>query len=287
MGVPTVIAGSAIALSLVSGLPLEGQGQDFPLSGMPWPVQTLREYGGFVAPVYEGWYHNEDGGYSLVFGYFNLNSEEVVEIPLGPDNFIQPREFDGMQPTHFDPIPKNGFMRHWGVFTVRVPEDVGDRRVVWTLRHRGRTWEIPGHISSPHYILDEIAIEGRNPLEGTLAPVLKFAPGDPGVRGRNGIITGPLEAKVGIPLSLSAWVDPDPRPGGLVWWFKHQGPGEVVFSPQESPFQGGAGEVEVTTMATFSESGEYILRLQAVEDANTLQFHCCWTNGYVKVSVIP
>ena len=35
------------------------------------------------------------------FGYSNLNKDRVVEIPLGPDNFITPKEYDGRQPTSF------------------------------------------------------------------------------------------------------------------------------------------------------------------------------------------
>ena len=37
-----------------------------------------------VAPVYEGWQHNPDGSYSMVFGYLNRNYEEEVDIPLDP-----------------------------------------------------------------------------------------------------------------------------------------------------------------------------------------------------------
>src|SRR6202035_3497769 len=41
-----------------------------------------------VAPVFEGWEHNPDGTYSMVFGYLNRNFEEEVDIPLGPGNTI-------------------------------------------------------------------------------------------------------------------------------------------------------------------------------------------------------
>ena len=36
-----------------------------------------------VSPVYEGWYPNPDGTFTLSFGYFNRNTEEVVEIEIG------------------------------------------------------------------------------------------------------------------------------------------------------------------------------------------------------------
>lgn len=276
-----LVGGSiAVALTWLGAAPVEAQQV---LEGTEWNVAVIRESGQPVAPVFEGWYENEDGTFSLVFGYHNLNTEEAVDIPLGPANFIEPSRYDGMQPTRFDPIPKNGARRHWGVFTVQVPADFGNQQVVWNLRHRGRTWQIPGHIRSDNYILD--AVEAR--ARGTSAAVLKFNRRGPGVRGRDGMVTGPLSATVGVPLPLRVWVNPDPRPQNLVWWFKHQGPGEVAFTPQETRIEGGQGDVQVTAAAIFSEPGEYILRVKAVEQIADIEFHCCWTNGYVKVSVAP
>ena len=95
-------------------------------------VQFLRPSGGPVIPIFEGWYQHPDGSYELSFGYFNVNAEELLEIPLGPNNFIEPKEFDGLQPTTFLPIPE-GDRRHWGVFTVPVSADFGNQDVVWTL----------------------------------------------------------------------------------------------------------------------------------------------------------
>ena len=53
-----------------------------------------------VAPFFDGWYANPDGTISLSFGYSNLN-KTTVEIPLGPNNLITPKEYDGRQPTSF------------------------------------------------------------------------------------------------------------------------------------------------------------------------------------------
>ena len=85
-----------------------------------------------VTPVYEGWYENPDGTFSLSFGYYNRNFEEVVEVPLGEGNRMEPAVLVGAQPTRFHPS------RHWGVFTVTVPADFGDQAVVWTLERAGR-----------------------------------------------------------------------------------------------------------------------------------------------------
>ena len=92
-----------------------------------------------VTPAFEGWYINPDGSFTLSFGYYNRNFEEVVEIPLGFENRIEPAEYDGIQPTYFEN------RRQWGVFGVRVPADFGDGRVEWTLWIRGQEFMVPGH----------------------------------------------------------------------------------------------------------------------------------------------
>ena len=52
------------------------------------PLSPPRDAGQTVTPAYEGWYPNEDGTFTLSFGYFNRNKEEILEIPVGPNNFI-------------------------------------------------------------------------------------------------------------------------------------------------------------------------------------------------------
>ena len=67
---------------------------------LPRPLSPQPEESNRVAPFFDGWYANPDGTISFSFGYSNLN-KETVEIPLGPDNFITPKEYDGRQPTSF------------------------------------------------------------------------------------------------------------------------------------------------------------------------------------------
>ena len=71
-----------------------------------------------------------------------------------------------------------------------------------------------------------------------------------------------------------------------VTWFKHAGPGPVVFSSHTEPI----AEIEgmATTTATFEQPGEYVIRVRAdtfgrIDSSAGNQ--CCWTNGYVKVTV--
>ena len=59
-------------------------------------IALLRPDGGPVIPIFDGWFENPDGTYDLCFGYFNVNTEEILELPIGEDNFIEPIEFDGI-----------------------------------------------------------------------------------------------------------------------------------------------------------------------------------------------
>src|SRR6185503_5361971 len=56
------------------------------------PLAPVAPSGQTATPAFEGWYRNADGTYSLSFGYFNRNTNEVLNIPVGPENFISPGE---------------------------------------------------------------------------------------------------------------------------------------------------------------------------------------------------
>ena len=73
-----------------------------------------------------------------MFGYFNRNYEEILDIPIGPSNRIEPGPPDQGQPTHF--LPR----RQTGVFAAVVPADFGDQRLTWTLTAHGEVISIPG-----------------------------------------------------------------------------------------------------------------------------------------------
>ena len=254
-------------------------------------VQLLRPSGGPVVPIFEGWYRNPDGTFELSFGYFNVNTEETLEIPLGPENFIEPPGFDGRQPTVFEPVPDQD-RRHWGAFTVTVPADFGDRDVVWSLHVRGQTLTVPGRLTSPAYELAGWEFPGRS----SVSPLLRLAPGGPAGRGPRGITGQARQAKVGMPLDLTAWVARDAgaeeheRPINIKW-FKHQGPGDVTFTERTAEVEPDAwaqeGGAKVATAVSFSEPGDYLLRLLAFNVIRDFEFHCCWTNGFVPVTVAP
>ncbi len=250
------------------------------------PLSPVRDAGQTVTPAFEGWYPNPDGTFTLSFGYYNRNREETLDIPIGTNNFLEPGGVDQGQPTRFHP------QRHWGVFTVRVPADFGDRRLIWTLVNRGQTFAIPGYLHRD-WLLDA----NRNPATGNTPPDVRFEAGGEAGTAPDGITVGPLAAVVGRPLTLTVWVTDDEVPSSslfgqesdpiVLMWFKHRGPGEVQFTDAEPGVDVADGGRSMTT-ASFSAPGDYVLRVRANDySGNVAGGHaqCCWTNGYVKVTV--
>ena len=81
----------------------------------------------------EGWFTNADGTRGFLVGYYNRNSKQELDVPIGPDNRIEPGGPDLGQPTHFLPR-RNRF-----VFKVHVPKGWGDKEMIWTLTTHGKT----------------------------------------------------------------------------------------------------------------------------------------------------
>jgi hypothetical protein len=276
---------------VVLALALLFAGAAAPVGAQEMPLRPRTGQGLTVTPAYEGWYENGDGTLSLSFGYHNRNLDEVVEIPLGPRNHIEPAEFDGFQPTRFEP------QRHYGVFAVRVPADFDpEAKIYWTLEVHGQELRIPGHVR-PEWKIDAIAGEAGS---GNTPPVLTFEEGGQEAVGPAGALGKPRLATVGQPIEITVWAHDDGRAstsvasGGreavpvALTWFEHQGPGAVVFgSPTASvPAAGGSA----TTTATFEAPGEYVLRVRANDASGVAtagHAQCCWTNGFLRVTVSP
>src|SRR5262245_57558246 len=156
-----------------------------------------------ISPVYEGWEQNADGSFDLIFGYFNRNWSEQIDVPVGMGNSIEPGSPDQGQPTHF--LPR----RNQFVFRVRVPKDFGNRELVWTLTSNGKTEKAYGSLK-PDYVINATVMAanfgaggqtGTMPdLAGNVAPVLKVE----GERVRR--------VKVGEPVSLIAVATDDGKP---------------------------------------------------------------------------
>ncbi len=249
------------------------------------PLEPLRDSGQSVTPAYEGWFRNADGTISLLVGYFNRNLNETVDVPVGPDNHIDPGGPDRGQPTHFL------VHRHWGVFTIVVPGNFPEKQLTWTLVSHGRTMTVPMTLHQDYEVapLKDAAL-------GNTPPVVQIDGAGPKLQGPPRGIAATIAARAGQAITLAASLTddnvPDPRrPAGAtplsVSWMQFRAPagGAIVFSAPKSAVAAAGGKA--TTIATFSSPGEYVVRLQAndVSGDGGGGFQCCWTSALIKVSV--
>ena len=261
-----------------------------------------------VIPFMEGWYANDDGSVTVSFGYHNRNEADIF-IPLGEDNRIEPSVLDGMQPE----IYYSG--RHTGVFGVIVPESMQDDSIWWHIK-TGELEElsVPGGRGSEAYELDR-----RPRPQGSVQPYIWFGSEYQG-SGPEGVLASEI---VSITLNEAATIevqteDPSERDptnplfakplDTRVIWYKHQGPGEILFSEHPStpfdtdPTRSTRGMIPVAdarvivsegkgparVVARFSEPGEYMIRARldnwASSDSDGLD-QCCWSNAFQRVRV--
>jgi len=272
--------GAAAALALLAGWTLVGAAQD------ALPLGPSRERGASITPAYEGWFTNPDGSFSMLLGYYNRNSRETIDIPIGPNNHIEPGPPDQGQPTFFEAG------RQWGVFVVKVPKDFGTKAVTWTIVANGEKQSIPFTLNKGYPIAPykEIGM-------GNAPPVLAFSPGGPKFTGPPTAVASTYTGTVGKPVEISIWAD-DPKGsdqegrGGRgpamianLSLHKFRGPGQVTFERARMMVT-KPGEPTVAK-ATFTAPGEYLLRVQANDESGEGGggFQCCWTNTYVKATI--
>jgi hypothetical protein len=268
----TALAAALLAVSAVAQVPQTSQ----------LPLEPVRERGQSVTPSFEGWYRNPDGTFTLLMGYFNRNLKETLDIPVGPNNRIEPGGPDQGQPTHF--LPR----RNWGVFSVTVPADFGSRTLTWTLVSNGMTNSIPLTLV-PAYAIEPL----KDRASGNTPPVLRFGKDGQPQGGPPRSIAATLTAAVGQPFTFTFFATDDARqareadganPPLTIFLSKHRGPGTVTFA-EDRPKVGDDGTV--TAVATFGAPGDYVLRVQANDRTGEGGggFQCCWTNVHVKVTV--
>ena len=261
-------------------------------------MEPLKDSGLNVYPAFEGWFQNKDGSYTLLIGYYNRNKKQILDVPVGPQNRIEPGGPDQGQPTHFL------VGRGWGTTAIKVPKDFGDKKLTWTLTTNGKTVSIPFGLTKGYQIepfLD--AAMGNTP------PTIKFEDNAAG-------ITGPpmplaqafaVSGTVGVAIPLSVIITDDgpedtptgggaaagggaggqpPRPRLSVTMSKFRGPGDVKFD-NARPAVGKDGRA--TANATFSAPGEYFVRVEGNDSSGVGGggFQCCWTTAYFKISVKP
>src|ERR1044072_6295382 len=149
------------------------------------PLDPLRERGASVTPAFEGWFTNADGSFSMLHGYYNRNSKEPLDIPIGPNNRVEPGALDQGQPTHFE------VGRQWGVFVIKVPKDFGTKAITWTIVSNGEAQSIPFTLNKCYPIspFKELGM-------GSQPPVLAFSQGGAKVPGPPVTVSARLTAAV-------------------------------------------------------------------------------------------
>ncbi len=246
-----------------------------------------------IAPVYEGFWRHDDGAIDLWFGYYNRNWEEEIDVPVGPENHMDPGGPDLGQPTHFFP------RRSQFVFKVTVPADFGDNEIVWSLTSNGVNEKAYATLR-PEYMVDETVMmanfgaggqTGFHPdMIGNMAPELTLetpptmtvSAGEPVTLSAVAADDGkPAPRSIPVALIGTSHFVPNSATGLRLSWFRYRGPGEVVFDPPQtkvwqdhrdggnSPWSTGWETPRVpddnrwTVQATFSEPGTYVLRALA------------------------
>jgi hypothetical protein len=276
----------AVCAVMLSVPALSAVGVQRTLDPQTFDPNAMYKTGQNIAPAFDGWIVNPDGTFDMVFGYMNRNWEEQPDVPIGPNNNIEPGGPDRGQPTHFFP------RRNRHVFRVRVPKDFGEKELVWTLVVNGIVERAYATLK-PDYVLEPVVMThnegGGTPREaGENTPPVVRLEGD-----------AQRTAKVGEPLSLNAFVSDDgllkPRPaprlspglqpgwstaaGLRVAWFVYRGAGTVTFDPEQfkvyadikgnSPFAPGwtpplvPADGKYSVKVTFGAPGTFVIRVMA------------------------
>jgi hypothetical protein len=311
------------------------------------PLEPLGNRGEALFPYLEGWYTNPDGTASFLLGYMNRNTKQSFEIPIGPNNRIEPGAPDQGQPTVFNTGRNNR------MFTITVPKDFGNKKITWTLVANNIKQSVTFWQNPPYFVEPFIATG-----TGNTPPTIKID-GGPDHSGPPRGIAKTYVATVGQPLTLTVWaadkgntieLDPNPpqRGGGRggggragadagrggaaadagrggaapdagrggaadagrggaaaggrggrggaaagppavvqIAWARYRGPAGIKVADERLPITDRAGQT-VSTTATFSQPGEYWLRVNATEgggEGGGGSGQCCTTSALVRVNV--
>jgi len=103
----------------------------------------------------------------MVFGYLNRNYKEELNIPIGPNNQIEPTTLPQTQPTYFY------IRRHRFLFRVPVPKDWGKKDVVWTITSNGKTEKAYGNLVPEQAMDADVIVHNRGGSPGP-APTIEI-----------------------------------------------------------------------------------------------------------------
>jgi len=238
-----------------------------------------------VQPAFEGWSRNDDGTFTMHFGYMNRNWVQELSIPIGPNNTVEPGGPDRGQPTFFYTRTQRN------LFGVVVPKDWGKKEVIWTLTVNGKTekaygwlqpeWEIDpaggaatGGQTSPELKGNKpptFAIDAASTVAVGQAMQLTSMVTDDGIpkpaaakKPAVGQETPPglvasNDTPVNLPQLAPARRDAPAGGGGVrgpfVTWMVYRGPASAMFESRNIPVKDG----KAPTSVSFSVPGEYVL----------------------------
>ena len=272
-----------------------------PLAGaQPTPYNLKYRTGQTVQPIFEGWSRKADGGFTMHFGYFNRNFVEEVHVPVGPDNHFEPGVPDTGQPTFFYP------RAHRRVFSIDVPSDFGDRRLVWNLTTQGETLRAIGWLeptwqtaarsaggrrlgpeaarnTAPEIDVDApaaVALQDGATLVARVTddglPVVReidpnrprTGSNDPPTLQRGPDDIEPPQNVLDVPNRRGSGVQ-QPRIRGLrVSWIVWRGPAGVSFEPAATV---AVEDGQAAVTAAFTAPGDYVLRATANDNLLTTE----------------
>ena len=185
---------------------------------------------------------------------------------------------------------------------ITVPAEMAGTEVIWTLKHAGYEYSIPGRATSTTY---ELSDDGAALAHSSLRFGLKWMGWNQPTMKE--LLLERLSTSVGKPLTLSAFAqdrsnrDAYPENNeffhyqiGAEWIF-HQGPAAPDFSQafitgeervkQSGTEVGPEDWTKVQTEVTFWEPGDYLIRLRVdnfLAPDSRFDYMCCWSNAFVQ-----
>jgi len=188
-------------------------------------AQTLHRFGQSIQPIYEGFERNDDGTFTMWFGYLNRNYDETPNIEIGGSNAFyvatgvgdagpldeglilsNPGSQDRGQPTYFYP------RRQQFVVDVNLPADFVGNELVWSVTHNGETRTAVGTLERENIWAVDEGVWSANRGRGTGGRTeIEYDNQPPSIRLVG--IEGSISARPGQAINLRAFAADDGLPG--------------------------------------------------------------------------
>jgi hypothetical protein len=234
-----------------------------------------------------------DGSRAFLVGYFNRNTGQTLDVPIGPNNRIEPGGPDLGQPTHFLPG------RRYGMFLVPVPKDFTPQdKYTWTIVGNGQSTSIPLRLNTD-YVVNPFSEIGA----GNTPPVLQFEQTGPKIQGPIALLSAAVNRTTSLPnpFPITLWASEDEKyrqheraaanplhRSGSCGPVSRARDGDVRQGESSGGETAGAAPVRSQRYGEFSAPGDYVLHVTANDfSGDGGGGVCCWTTAMVKVTVTP